>query len=215
MGRKNTAFVSILQNEKFSPTVYYENCRFVGIVLALNANDEKTPKIRDKFLNLLVKLIDEKLIESESEFFNYFLFFYVFLESSQFFPICITAKMRSLLELLRIISSTKSESIDEEFGQIIVDKLFNTILALRSTTQSVSGCIKSCLQTIGNIMAWNNVKMNTVHLKLVSGLCGQSDFEIRTFAWSILLQLSQTPLGATDIVKGIESLIVFKINEKF
>lgn len=81
MERKNTPFISIFHNGKCSPAIYFENCQFVGSVLALNAANAKTPFIRDKFLNLLVKLIDEKSVESESKLNQIFDIFLEFLIS--------------------------------------------------------------------------------------------------------------------------------------
>lgn len=103
--------------------------------------------------------------------------------------------------LLRTISKTKS--IDDEFGQIITEKLFDIITTIRLTTKNVSNCIKNCLLSCGNIMTWNKkITIDKKHLKLLSGLCGQADYEIRTFSWNILLHVSHTSIGANSIVQG-------------
>lgn len=94
-------------------------------------------------------------------------------------------------------------NIDDDYAQIITEKLFEIISAIRLTTKNVSSCIKNCLISCGNIMTLNKITIDAKNLKLLSGLCGQSDYEIRTFSWNILLQVSQTLIGAISIVQGI------------
>lgn len=65
MEKKNNGFLNVLHYGKCSSLIYYENCRFIGMILQKNAINEKILSIQNTFLNILIKLINQNLLEND------------------------------------------------------------------------------------------------------------------------------------------------------
>lgn len=124
-------------------------------------------------------------------------------------------KLRALLTLMRIVTlpiyRNYLEYDDDEFVGYVANKLLHLIAVVKSLAQAGSNFNKNCLMTVGNLMAAassiEEVKINSKYVKLLSGLCGHAEIQIRATSWSILTELSRTLNGAAQLVKGINSII--------
>lgn len=119
-------------------------------------------------------------------------------------------QLRALVSLLRIVSSAGRSYVDsdEESVGYVANKLLHFIAAIRSLAQAGSTFNKNCLFTIGNLMLTTDVppRIPGKYIRLLSGLCGHADVELRAAAWSVLRQLSTTVEGAGKLVKSLTYL---------
>lgn len=49
----------------------------------------------------------------------------------------------------------------------------------------------------------NELSIDKKYIALLSGLCSNSDFELRAYSWSIILKIATTSTGAEQLVKGM------------
>lgn len=116
-------------------------------------------------------------------------------------------KLRSLLSLLRLITSSVHVTVDDYTTSHLVNKLLKFIKAFTPYAQTGSQFNKNCLLTIGNLMIKiDQLKIESKYVKLLSGLCSHRDYEVRAYAWSILTKLSTTLIGAEQMIHGTYTL---------
>lgn len=112
-------------------------------------------------------------------------------------------KLRSLLSLLRLVTSSVHVTVDDYTVSFLVNKLLRFIKAFTPYAQTGTQFNKNCLLTIGNLMIKiDQLKVESKYVKLLSGLCSHRDYEVRAYAWSILTKLSTTLIGAEQMIHG-------------
>lgn len=198
--RKNCSYLSILNgNIETTPKLFISNCRFLGSILknSMQSNNSKVQDLLAKpmeshrsllayYFDVMVKQLDVHYSKRELD------------------------KLRALLTVMRIVSIQNYRVCldydDDEFVGYVANKLLYLIAVIRSLAQAGSNFNKNCLMTVGNLIAAESVeevKINSKYVKLLSGLCGHADVQIRTSSWSVLTQLSRTLTGAAQLVKGV------------
>ncbi|XP_055385782.1 protein rotatin homolog [Condylostylus longicornis] len=116
-------------------------------------------------------------------------------------------QVRSLLNLLQIITKTENIDIDYGFATIVIKKMLYFVMALKLFTQCGSHLNKNCLLIVGNLMnCCDEIMLDENHVKLLSGLCSHEDFEIRALSWGILTKISISLKGSHLIVKELSYL---------
>lgn len=107
------------------------------------------------------------------------------------------------MSLLQLISSSTHVSVDDYTASHLVNKLLKFVKSFTPYAQTGSHFHKNCLLTIVQLtLKIEQLKIESKHLKLLSGLCGHRDYEVRTYAWSILVKLTATLIGAEQMIHG-------------
>lgn len=167
--------------------------------------DKMPSNLYERIFDLIVNLLDDafkdrKLGESKVCFNEYI----EFVTINFIYLSIILDKLRSLLSLLRLVTSSVQINTDDYSVSLIANKLLKFIISIKSFAQAGSNFNKNCLLTIGNLMIKiDELKIEKKYIKFLSSLCGHRDFEIRAYAWSILTKLSTTLSGAELLIKGI------------
>lgn len=199
--RKNGIYLTILTSDLGSPFLFSETCRFVGIILqiALQSEDNQTQTVlRENRQNgTLIDLIYDSIVRQLDDRY----------EKRQL------DRLRTLVSLLRIVSAAHCSfisNVDEESIGYAANKLLHFIAAIQSLAQAGSNFNKNCLFTIGNLLAnierAGRPRIAGKYIRLLSGLCGHVDVELRAAAWSILRFLSTTIDGAAKLIKELAYL---------
>lgn len=204
MRRKNCSYLTILNgNIETTPKLFSSNCRFLGVILheSMQSTNSKVQDLLASpmeshrsllayYFDVMIKQLDEHYSKRELD------------------------KLRALLTLMRIVTIPNYRIFldydDDEFVGYVANKLLYLIAVIKSLAQAGSNFNKNCLMTVGNLLATESVeevKINSKYVKLLSGLCGHADVQIRATSWSILSQLSRTLCGATQLIKGTSSII--------
>lgn len=124
-----------------------------------------------------------------------------------FFSYFVSAKLRAVVSLLRLITSSVHIVVDDYTVSHLVNKLLKFIRTFTPYAQTGSQFNKNCLLTIGNLMIKiEQLKIESKYMKLLSGLCSHRDYEVRAYAWSILTKLSTTLNGAEQMINGTKKL---------
>lgn len=111
--------------------------------------------------------------------------------------------MRSIVSLLRLITSSDQISVSDRDASAICNKLLKMIIINGALSMAGSNFHKNCLLTIGNLMIKiDEIQIDKKYINLLSSLCGHSDLEIRAYSWNILLKVSTTLAGAQYLIKG-------------
>lgn len=109
--------------------------------------------------------------------------------------------------MFRILTVTEKLDLNEPTANKIINQLFKYVSILKSFSQAGAHFNKNCLYSIGNIMKkMKELKIEEKYVKLLSGLCGHSDFEIRAVSCSILSKLAEKIGGAYIIVRQLSYL---------
>lgn len=126
---------------------------------------------------------------------NFFKYFFNVLNPAE--------KLRSLVDLTKTLSSSSLLNLDGQFMNQVIEKLLHMIAAIKAFSQAGACLNKNCLLTANNLAhRMKEVEIEKKYLKLLSGLGGHADFEIRTCAWSILLKISTKLGGAHQLIEG-------------
>lgn len=113
-------------------------------------------------------------------------------------------ELRSLVSLIQLLASSGQIQNNEYEVSFTSNKLLNLALAAASTSYVGSNFSRQCLLAIGNLMCHiDELRIEKKFITFLSTLCGHSDFQIRTYSWSILLKLASTLTGAELMVQGI------------
>lgn len=122
-------------------------------------------------------------------------------------PIKDVNKLLPLLNLLRVLTVTEKLELNETEANKIINQLFKYVEMLKSFSQAGSNFNKNCLFSIGNLMKnLKDLKIDEKYIKLLSGLCGHCDLEIRAVSWSILSKIAEKISGSYIIVKQLSYL---------
>lgn len=126
----------------------------------------------------------------------------------EIFSYFVSAKLRSVVSLLRLITSSVHIVVDDYTVSHLVNKLLKFIQTFTPYAQTGSQFNKNCLLTIGNLMIKiEQLKVESKYMKLLSNLCGHRDYEVRAYAWSILTKLSTTLNGAEQMINGTKNCV--------
>lgn len=105
---------------------------------------------------------------------------------------------------MQLLASSGQVQGNEYLTSFASNKLMKLALAAASTSYVGSNFSRQCLLAIGNMMCHvNELTIENKYITFLSTLCGHSDFQIRTYSWSILLKLASTLSGAELLVQGI------------
>lgn len=116
-------------------------------------------------------------------------------------------KLLPLINMFQILTGTGKLELNEATANKIINQLFKYVSTVKSFSQAGANFNKNCLYSIGNLMKkMKEFKIEEKYIKLLSGLCGHSDLEIRAVSWSILSKLSEKIGGAYIIVKQLSFL---------
>lgn len=112
-----------------------------------------------------------------------------------------------VINLFRVLTETDKLELNEVEANKISSQLFKYISMLRSFSQAGACFNKNCLYSIRNLMkTMKELKIDEKYVKLLSGLGGHSDLEIRAVSWSILSKMAEKIGGAYIIVKQLSFL---------
>lgn len=116
-------------------------------------------------------------------------------------------RLLPIINMFRILTVTGKLELNEATANQIVNQLFKYVAMMKSFSQAGSNFNKNCLYSIGNLMKQiKDLKIEEKHVKLLSGLCGHSDLEIRAVSWSILSKMAEKIGGAYILVKQLSTL---------
>lgn len=181
-------FLTILENKECNPRVFEELCIFLSKFVKHSSisneiTDTQHEQIVKKIYETLTKICySEKLPEDVN-------------------------KLLPLMNMLRILTVTEKLNLNETSANKIINQLFKYVAILKSFSQAGSNFNKNCLYSIGNLMKnIKDLKIDEKYLRLLSGLCGHSDLEIRSVSWSILSKMAEKIGGAYCIVKQLSYL---------
>lgn len=108
---------------------------------------------------------------------------------------------------MQLLASSGQVQVNEYETTFASNKLLKLALAAASTSYVGSHFSRQCLLAIGNMMCHiDELHIENKYFTFLSTLCGHSDFQIRTYSWSILLKLASTSQGAELLVQEMNSL---------
>lgn len=127
-------------------------------------------------------------------------------------------KLRALLALLACLTATENRPmlpLDADAAAHLANKLLRFVATIRMLAQTGSEFNRNCLRTMTNVMHTVSLQqqpsrtagvdffaVRNKYVRLLSGLCGHADIEVRTLAWCVLAECVRSYTGAAQLVKG-------------
>lgn len=115
----------------------------------------------------------------------------------------LTDQLRCLVSFIQLLASSGLVQDNDYEASYASNKLLKLALGGASASYVGSNFSKQCLLAIGNMMCHiDELRIEKKYLTFLSTLCGHTDFQIRTYSWSILLKIASTLPGAEQLVQG-------------